>query len=82
MKEATGELNMTVVTIILAAMILAFFYTWLWPNIKGNLNTTSNCNAAVCSKTQGTGDKKGYVECYNPKDAETRDNPFYCIWKG
>ncbi len=36
MKEATGELNMTVVTIVAIAAILAFFWAF-WPKIKGQI---------------------------------------------
>ena len=32
MKEATGELNMTVVTIVLIGVITAFF-AWFWPRV-------------------------------------------------
>ncbi|MGN0973727.1 MAG: hypothetical protein ACI4OT_03195 [Bacilli bacterium] len=37
MKEATGELNMTVVTIVAIAAILGFFWA-MWPNIKNQIN--------------------------------------------
>ena len=33
MKEASGELNMTVVTIVAIAAILGFFWA-MWPTIK------------------------------------------------
>lgn len=36
MKEATGELNMTVVTIIAIGAIVAFFWL-LWPNIQDTI---------------------------------------------
>ena len=36
MKEATGELNMTVVTIIMIGAILIFFYAF-WPMIQGQI---------------------------------------------
>ena len=44
MKEATGELNMTVVTVVAIAAIIAFFYAFIWPGIKVSLarNTCSN----------------------------------------
>lgn len=38
MKEATGELNMTVITIILIGVVLGFFYL-IWDNIKKQINT-------------------------------------------
>ncbi len=42
MKEASGELNMTVVTIIAIAAIAAFFTTVIWPNITKSLNNQWN----------------------------------------
>lgn len=38
MKEASGELNMTVVTIIAIAAIAAFFSMFLWPAIRNTIN--------------------------------------------
>ena len=37
MKEATGELNMTVVTIIAIGAIIAFFW-FMWPQIRQTIN--------------------------------------------
>ncbi len=37
MKEATGELNMTVVTIIAIGAIIAFFW-FMWPQIRSTIN--------------------------------------------
>lgn len=37
MKEATGELNMTVVTIIAIGAIVAFFWI-MWPQIQERIN--------------------------------------------
>lgn len=34
MKEATGELNMTVVTLIAVAAVAALFYFFLWPMVQ------------------------------------------------
>ena len=34
MKEATGELNMTVVTVVAIAAVGAFFYFFIWPGIQ------------------------------------------------
>ena len=41
MKEATGELNMTVVTIIAIGAIIAFFWV-MWPQIQNTINNTWN----------------------------------------
>ena len=41
MKEASGELNMTLITIIAVGIIGAIFYA-LWPTIKNTINKTWN----------------------------------------
>lgn len=46
MKEATGELNMTVVTIVAVAALLAFFYAVIWPNLKVGMTLSSACSSA------------------------------------
>ncbi len=37
MKAATGELNLTVITIIAIAAVIGFFWL-LWPNIQNSIN--------------------------------------------
>ena len=34
MKEATGELNLTLITVVAIAAIAAIFYAFVWPSIK------------------------------------------------
>ena len=41
MKAATGELNLTVITLIAIAAVIGFFW-FMWPNIKNNLNESWN----------------------------------------
>ncbi len=43
MKEATGELNMTVVTIVLIGIIAAFF-AFFWPTIQESIQNTWDDN--------------------------------------
>ncbi len=38
MKAATGELNLTVITIIAIAAVIGFFWM-LWPSIQNSINT-------------------------------------------
>lgn len=38
MKDAMGELNMTVVTIVAIGAVAAFFTMVLWPNIRNKIN--------------------------------------------
>ncbi len=49
MKEATGELNMTVITVVAIAAVAAFFYAFVWPNIKASLLLTTACNSVDAS---------------------------------
>ncbi len=41
MKEATGELNITVITIIAIAAVAGLFYAFVWPSIKHSLNANT-----------------------------------------
>lgn len=38
MKAATGELNLTVITLIAIAAIIGFFWV-MWPNIQSAINS-------------------------------------------
>ena len=38
MKAATGELNLTVITLIAIAAVIGFFWI-MWPNIQTSINT-------------------------------------------
>ena len=58
MKEATGELNMTVVTVVAIAAVGAFFYFFIWPGIQAGLsrNTCLNlCPGGELDTSQGRG---------------------------
>lgn len=53
MKESTGELNMTVVTVVAIAAIAAFFYLIVWPGMKSNIEQSQKCASAVCQTCAG-----------------------------
>ncbi len=78
MKEATGELNATVVVVIAVGLFAAFFFSVLWPIINNNFEQSSNCGSAICEKCEsGTCDT---VECYiKGKESE---GTFSCPYKG
>ena len=64
MKEATGELNMTVVTVVAIAAVGAFFYLFIWPSIQAGLtrNTCSN----ICPDGVVVGlTNDGFCDCGN-----------------
>ena len=73
MKEATGELNMTVVTVVAIAAVAAFFYAFVWPNIKDNINNSTkcssafdcNCSGSTCKCKYMNGEKEQDVTCPN-----------------
>lgn len=58
MKAATGELNLTVITLIAIAAIIAFFMAVLWPNISKSINSQwqniSTANSGSSSAGAGT----------------------------
>ena len=64
MKEASGELSMTAVAVVAIAAVGVLFTTLIWPNIKSNIQRTSQCSQAYgCTNcTDITGGKK--CTCY------------------
>ena len=44
MKEATGELNMTVITVVAIAAVGALFTFFVWPNIQASLMLNTACS--------------------------------------
>lgn len=74
MKEATGELNMTVVTVVAIAAVAAFFYAFVWPAIKDSISSATKCSNAICPATCVSGvcqcvhyDSSGTSETINCK---------------
>lgn len=41
MKAATGELNLTLITVVALGAVLALFTTVLWPTIKAKLTNST-----------------------------------------
>lgn len=80
MREATGELNMTVVVVIAVAGLVAFFSMVIFPMFTNSTTRQQNCSDAVCGKVKGEGDcGNKYVQCNTPgKPSET----FCCPYKG
>ena len=64
MKEATGELNMTVIAIVAIAAIGAFFYAVIWPNIKTSIDNSRKCSSAVCGSCTTKNNVKTCTNCY------------------
>ena len=76
MKEATGELNMTVITVVAIAAVGAFFYAIIWPSIKSNLLAQTYCASAVnCDCTKDNGKT---CSCYYYNNEMQLDGPIIC----
>ena len=64
MKEASGELSMTAITVVAIAAIAVVFTTLIWPGIKANINRSTNCSQAFncdCGTNPQPGD---LCECW------------------
>lgn len=72
MKEATGELNMTVIVVVAIAAVAAFFYAFIWPTIKKNIQAQTIC-ANGPNYTNGTKGAAGYVSCGSGTKSYTCD---------
>lgn len=49
MKQAIGDLNLTIIVVIAVAGLVALFSMGIWPMIKDGLNQSANCSDAICS---------------------------------
>ena len=63
MKAATGELNLTLITVIALGALLALFTTILWPQIRDRItNTWDDTNGTDIDITYNEYDFTDYVE--------------------
>jgi len=62
LKEATGELNMTVITVVAIAAVAAVFYAFVWPSIQRSIVASTACSQGPRT-TVGTDGEEGYVSC-------------------
>lgn len=83
MREATGELNMTVVVVLAVAGLVAFFSMVIFPMFTNSTTRQQNCSDAVCEKP-GEGDcGNKYVQCHTPvKQPGKQYETFCCPYKG
>lgn len=54
MREATGELNMTVIVIMAVAAVAGLFYVAIWPGIEANINRATWCASAYNCQGEGS----------------------------
>lgn len=77
MKEATGELNMTVITVVAIAAIGMLFYTFIWPMIQGRIVQTtcdSMGNDFVAEKADGTCKN----DCFSAQEDDAGGSTWCC----
>lgn len=85
MKQAMGEANMTIVVVLIIAVLSAFFFSFLWPNIRAGFKHNTRCDDAICVcpseyVVDGKCTYKGAtVECYFKDDTSKK---ITCAWKG
>lgn len=78
MREATGDLNMTVVIVILVAFLVAFFSTFVGPMIRAGIRKEANCSDAICTCKKNEIIKGSCDKCHL-KGSSTN---FTCPYKG
>lgn len=76
MKEATGELNGTLMVVIAIAALSAIFFTVIWPMIRSDLKDSAKCSTAICDKGV---DSDGMVYCRAPKN---KKDEIHCPYRG
>ncbi len=78
MKEAAGDLNMTVVIVFIVAGLVAFFSMVIGPLITDGIRNEANCSDAICKK----GDcQEGKCDCVYVKKNGKREQ-ITCPYKG
>ena len=87
MKEATGELNLTVIVVIIVALLSLFFFSFIWPSIQNNFAKNTRCDEAICPCPERDSSGKcvvpegGSVDCYYYDNQGTKQD-ITCAWKG
>lgn len=79
MKEATGELNMTLVVLVIVGVLASFFFGVLWPRIHDGFYRNTKCDEAICLPENRRSD--GGVNC-TYKDKNGKKQTIVCPWKG
>ncbi|MDD4187630.1 MAG: hypothetical protein PHX04_02565 [Bacilli bacterium] len=72
MKEASGELSMTAITVVAIAAIGVVFTTLIWPSIKSNIERNTHCSQTIsCTNCNGTTCDCIYVDEDGANQTET-----------
>ena len=73
MKEATGELNMTVITVVAIAAVVAIFMAFILPSIQDGMALNAACSSAN-GGTFTTTTEKGTITCQNGSCSYQKEN--------
>lgn len=79
MKEASGEMNATIIVVMLISVMATFFFFVLWPSINNTISRNMKCSDAMCDGD--TVDGNGFAECVYIDKKGVRHN-LTCVWKG
>ncbi len=77
MKEATGELNMTVITVVAIAAIGMLFYTFIWPMIQGRIVQTT-CDAMGNNYVAEKADGQCASDCFSAQEDDAGGSTWCC----
>lgn len=77
MKQATGDLNASVVVLSAVALLSAVFFMIVWPTVRQGMQEEARCSDAICDA--GFNDN-GMANCYNPQDSS--HDVFECPFRG
>lgn len=86
MKEVQGELNTTLIVVISVGVLMTFFFSYLWPLIRYNFESQTNCKKATCNCNNdpkvgkvGRVNNGGTEYCTCTIDGE---KTFTCVYRG
>ena len=86
MKEATAELNLSVVVLLIIGVLFLFFYGTVWPDIKSDFDGNTKCNEAICEchnrDANGCHYSGGEMITCQYKDKDGNLVNIKCPWKG
>ena len=80
MKEATGDLNMTVIIVLIVAGLVTFFSVVIGPLVIGGIKSETNCSDAIC-KCSNCSSKTDCKVCTDCK-LKGKNDTFSCPYKG
>lgn len=80
MKEATGELSNTVITVVAIAAILTLFTVFLYPALRNAIRARTYCHAAInCGECiNGTQECYYYIDDNSTTGMNISTDPIQC----